>query len=69
MEVEHRLTLCYTLNRLVRKIGSYGGSLRMKWYIDMTEKEKNDFRKVIAVSVLGAISVLLVPIVFHLVLR
>lgn len=39
MEVEHRLTLCYTLNRLVRKIGSYGGSLRMKWYIDMTEKE------------------------------
>ena len=41
----------------------------MKWYIDMTEKEKNDFRKVIAVSVLGAISVLLVPIFFHLVLR
>lgn len=62
MEVEHRLTLCYTLNRSVRKIGSYGGSLRMKWYIDMTEKDKHDFWKVIIVCVLGAISVLLVPI-------
>ena len=25
----------------------------MKWYIDMTEKEKHDFWKVIVVSVLG----------------
>ena len=41
----------------------------MKWYIDMTEKEKNDFRKGIAVSGRGALRVLLVPIVFHLVLR
>ena len=41
----------------------------MKWYIDMTEKDKHDFWKVIIVCVLGEISVLLVPIAFHLVLR
>lgn len=37
----------------------------MKWYIDMTEKEKHGFWKVIVVSVLGAISVLIVPTFFH----
>ena len=37
----------------------------MKWYIDMSEKEKHDFWKVIVVSGLGAISVLLAPIFFY----
>lgn len=37
----------------------------MTWYNDMTVQQKRDFKKVIAISVIGAIIVLLVPIVFH----
>ena len=39
----------------------------MVWYKNMTEKQKKDFKKVIAVCVIGAIMVLLVPTVFHLI--
>ena len=39
----------------------------MVWYKNMTEQQKKDFKKVIAVSVIGAIIVLLVPTVFNLV--
>ena len=37
----------------------------MKWYNDMSEQEKRSFQKVIAVYVVGAILILIVPIVFH----
>lgn len=37
----------------------------MKWYENMTEQQGKDFNKVLAVSVIGAIIVLLVPMVFH----
>ena len=37
----------------------------MKWYNDMSEQEKRSFQKVIAVCVVGAILILIVPIVFH----
>ena len=36
----------------------------MKWYNDMSEQEKRSFQKVIAVCVVGAILILIVPIVF-----
>ena len=39
----------------------------MTWYNDMTVQQKRDFKKVIAISVIGAIIVLLVPIAFHFV--
>ena len=37
----------------------------MKWYNDMTELEKRSFQKVIVVFVVGAILILIVPMVFH----
>ena len=40
----------------------------MKWYNDMTEQEKQSFQKVIAVCVIGAILILLIPMVWHFIL-
>ena len=37
----------------------------MKWYNDMSEQEKRSFQKVIVVLVVGAILILIVPMVFH----
>ena len=37
----------------------------MKWYNDMSKQEKRSFQKVITVCVVGAIFILIVPIVFH----
>ena len=37
----------------------------MKWYNDMSEQEKRSFQKAIAVCVVGAILILIVPMVFH----
>ena len=37
----------------------------MKWYNDMSEQEKRSFQKVIDVRVVGAILILIVPMVFH----
>lgn len=37
----------------------------MKWYIDMTEQEKRSFWKVITVCGVGAILILIIPMVFH----
>ena len=39
----------------------------MKWYNDMTEQEKRSFQKAIVVCVVGAILILIVPIVFHVI--
>ena len=39
----------------------------MTWYNDMTVQQKRDFKKVIAISVIGAIIVLIIPIAFHFV--
>lgn len=39
----------------------------MAWYKNMTEQQKKSFRKVIVVSVIGAVIVLLVPLAFHLI--
>ena len=39
----------------------------MTWYKEMTEQQKREFKKVITVSVIGAIIVLLVPIAFPLI--
>lgn len=40
----------------------------MNWYNDMTEQEKRSFQKVIAVCVVGAILILLIPMVWHFIL-
>ena len=40
----------------------------MKWYNDMTEQEKQSFKKVVAVCVAGAILILLIPMIWHLIL-
>ena len=40
----------------------------MKWYNDMTEQEKQSFKKVVAVCVVGAILILLIPMIWHLIL-
>jgi hypothetical protein len=40
----------------------------MKWYNDMTEQQKQSFQKVIAVCVIGAILILLIPMAFHSIL-
>ena len=40
----------------------------MMWYKKMTEQQKDDFVKVIAVIITGAILILLVPMIFHIVL-
>lgn len=37
----------------------------MTWYKNMTERQKKDFDKVLAVSIIGVIIVLLVPMVLH----
>ena len=37
----------------------------MKWYNDMSEQEKRSYQQVIAVCVVGAILILIVPMVFH----
>ncbi len=37
----------------------------MKWYNDMSEQEKRSFQKVIIICVVGAILILIVPMVFH----
>ena len=37
----------------------------MKWYNDMTEQEKRSFQKVIVVCVVGAIFILIFPMVFQ----
>lgn len=37
----------------------------MAWYKNMTEQQKKDFQKVIAVILLGVMFVLLIPISFH----
>lgn len=39
----------------------------MKWYNDMTKQEKRSFKKVIVVCVVGAILILIVPMVFMLI--
>ena len=39
----------------------------MTWYKNMTEQQKRDFKKVIAISAIGAIIVLLIPTAFHFV--
>lgn len=39
----------------------------MEWYKNMAEQQKKYFKKVIVVGVVGIISVLLIPIVFHLI--
>lgn len=38
----------------------------MEWYKNMTKQQINDFNKVIAVSVIGMVVVLLIPIAFQL---
>ena len=35
---------------------------------EMSHQERHDFRKVVAVAVIGCIAVLLVPLAFHLIL-
>ena len=37
----------------------------MKWYNDMSEQEKRSFQKVITICVVGAILILIVPMIFH----
>ena len=39
----------------------------MKWYNDMTEQEKQSFKKVIVVCVVGVVLILIVPMVFMLI--
>lgn len=40
----------------------------MKWYNNMAEQEKQSFKMVIAVCVIGAILIMLIPMVLHLAL-
>ena len=37
----------------------------MKWWNDMIEQEKHNFKKVIAVCIIGTFLILLIPMVFH----
>ena len=46
----------------------FGERKIMKWYNDMTEQEKQSFNKVIAVCVIGAILILLIPMLWHFIL-
>lgn len=39
----------------------------MAWYKNMTEQQKNNFNKVLAVSVIGTIIILTIPMVFHVI--
>ena len=41
----------------------------MKWYNDMSEQQKRNFKKVIVVCVVGAISILLIPMIWKFVLQ
>lgn len=40
----------------------------MKWYNDMTEQQKRNFKKVIAVCVVGAVLILLIPMIWKFIL-
>ena len=40
----------------------------MKWYNDMTESQKQSFKKVIAVCVVGAIFILIIPVILKFIL-
>lgn len=40
----------------------------MKWYNDMTEQQKQNFKKVITIFVVGAILILLIPMVMKWIL-
>ena len=40
----------------------------MKWYNDMTEQQKRKFKKVIVVCVVGAILILLIPMIWKFIL-
>lgn len=40
----------------------------MKWYDDMTEQQKRSIKKVIAVCVVGAILILLIPMIWKFIL-
>lgn len=40
----------------------------MKWYDNMSGEEKQSFKKVIAVCGMGAILILLIPMVLHCIL-
>ncbi len=37
----------------------------MKWYNDMTEQQKQNFKKVITICVVGAILILIIPMVWY----
>ena len=37
----------------------------MKWYNEMTEQQKQSFQKVLAVCLVAAIIILLIPIAMH----
>lgn len=37
----------------------------MKWYNDMSEQQKQSFQKVIVACLIGAILILLIPMVMH----
>ena len=39
----------------------------MKWYNDMTEQQKRNFKKVIAVCVVGAILILLIAMIWKII--
>lgn len=40
----------------------------MKWYNDMTEQQKQSFKKVIAICIIGAILILLIPMIWKFIL-
>ncbi len=40
----------------------------MNWYNDMTEHQKSNFKKIIAVCGIGVILILLIPMVLHSIL-
>lgn len=41
----------------------------MKWYNELSEKEKQSFQKVIVVCVVAVILILLVPMIFHAIFK
>lgn len=41
----------------------------MKWYNDMTEQQKQSFKKVISVCGIGAILILLFPIILYFIFK
>ena len=58
----------YTSNLYVWKIIWFLEVLVYEWYNDMTEQQKRNFKKVIVVCVLGAILILLIPMILKFVL-